>query len=202
MTRATKLKLGFLAAVLIAALGTYLIWSHFDFNRSVITAIVICLLIPGRVQGWLFRDLLRGRRLLDSGEPELAVKHLECFLKTVHERPWLNHCLWLTWSVYAVNAEAMTLNNLGAAQMLLGMFEESAVSLRAALSLDPKYPIPYVNLAAIAAATGDQQSVQGLLDEAQRLGYSDAQADDLFQKMSSLLAAARGRGVTPRAVVK
>ena len=107
-----------------------------------LAVIVAACLVPGRVQGFYYRDLFSGRRLLDGGRPGEALACFERFLATLRAAPWRKHLLWLQFSVYTIDAEAMTLNNIGAAQIDLGRLDEAERSLEAAIAIDPAVSAP------------------------------------------------------------
>jgi hypothetical protein len=76
--------------------------------------------IPDVCRGILYREFFRGRRLLgEHREPE-AIDHLQRFLADVRARPWLKPMIWLSWSIYTPDIEAMTLNNIAAANLGAG----------------------------------------------------------------------------------
>jgi tetratricopeptide (TPR) repeat protein len=193
MSRTTALKLSYVAAVaLLASLALYA-WKTSEGGLLPLVCLAIILLVPGRVQGVFFRDLFIGRRLLDVGHAEESVPYTERFITAVRKQPWRNKLLWLSWSVYTTNAEAMALNNLGAARIALGDIEAARSALLAARRVDPMYPLPPFNLAVVAAALGASEESRKLASEARELGYSGASVDQAVQAGQSLLAAIEGR---------
>lgn len=163
-------------------------------NRGAVLALILVLLIPGRAQGLLFRDLFRGRRALDRGDPNLALVHLNQFLVTIRAQPWRKPLLWLSWSFYTPSVEAMALNDIGTAQLALGDIDAAEVAWRAALDLDSQYPIPHANLALVAATRNDTSAANQHLEAARRLGYSGAGFDRFARKTQSILAAIESHG--------
>jgi len=194
LSRVTKYKFWYVVALLAlgSALVSYSILAH--PKGGAVLVLILVLLIPGRVQGLLFRDLFRGRRALDRGEPKLALSHLKEFLATVRAQPWRKPLLWLSWSFYTPSVEAMALNNIGTAQFALGDNGAAEVAWRDALDLDPQYPIPYANLALIAATRNDSSAASQHLEAARRLGYSGAGFDRFAHKTQSILAAVESHG--------
>ncbi len=95
--------------------------------------------------------------------------------------------------IYTRDVEAMALNNLGAARLELGDLDQVEAPLRQALALDPDYPIPYVNLAHLAALRGDVEAAERASSAAKRLGYHDTRVDALIRRVSSALAGVEGR---------
>lgn len=194
MNRVARYRAGYVAVLVCGASAVLgLLWL-LDWNPVAVVVLVVVLLVPGRIQGFLFRDLFRGRRELDAGHPSLALRHLAQFLTTLERQPWRRHALWLSWSVYTPSAAAMALNNLGAAHLALGAAEPAARAWREALAIDHLYPLPYANLALVAAADGDSVTAEGLLALARSLGYSGGTLDKTTRQMQTLLAALEGRG--------
>jgi tetratricopeptide (TPR) repeat protein len=155
-------------------------------------AVVVLLLVPGRVQGHYYRELFTARKLLNEGRYTESVPHGERFLTQVRRSPWIKHLIWLSGTVYTPDAEAMTLNNLGAAHLELGHFDRAASAFEAALALDPAYAIAYYNLALLRAAQDDEGRAAGLLRRAQDLGYRRTNVDQLIGQAQSLLARLEG----------
>jgi len=162
-----------------------------------VATIVLILLIPGRVQGLLLRDLFRGRRDLDRNDAESALTHFNSFLSTIKAQPWRKPALWLSWSLYTPNLEAMTRNNIGSAQLTLGDLASAEEAWNAALVLDPLYPLPHANLALVAATRDDKVATRRHLDAARALGYKGAGFDRFVHKTQSILAMVESQG--PRA---
>jgi len=196
MTRSARYRLLYLISLLIfgaAALGIVVSLSPADRMLGVLVVVAV-LLIPGRIQGFAFRDHYRGRRLLEAGQTEAAIKHCERFLAQIRAKPWQKRLIWFAGVIYSANIEAMTLNNLGVAHQHRGDWDESRRCLEQALSLDPQYPIPQFNLAVVAAACDDQNGSQQYLDEAHLLGYRRTRLDQVMQVAQQILASVEGRG--------
>src|SRR5262245_6475099 len=153
------------------------------------------LLIPGRVQGRFYRDLFQGRRLLDAGYHREAVAYLERFIALVRVQPWRKRLLWLSWSVYTPDAEAMALNNLGAAKLALGQQSASEQAFKEALTLDPLYPVPHFNIAVLHQIRGNRPLAEQAAAEAARLGFARSTIDAVIYHAQSILARVEGRGV-------
>src|SRR5687768_16939689 len=120
MSRTTQLKLVWCLFVGVV-LGAVVLW--LVLARPALLTVVfvgVLFLVPGRVQGYLYRDLFTGRWLLDAGRNHEAIPYFKRFLDTLSRRPGLKHALWLSFSIYSTDAEVMTRNNLGAACLRLG----------------------------------------------------------------------------------
>lgn len=98
MTRVARYKIGYVVALLGLAVFCFAVLSVAGWSRLPVAALVVALLIPGRVQGVLLRDLFRGRRELDRGNPAYALGYLERFIATLLAQPWRRAALWLSWS--------------------------------------------------------------------------------------------------------
>jgi hypothetical protein len=201
MSRTAVLKFSYVAVIALLASLAFYVWRTSGGGLLALACLIAILVVPGRIQGVFFRDLFIGRRLLDSGHPEESVPYTERFIAVVREQPWRNKLLWLTWSVYTTNAEAMALNNLGAAHIALGEVEAASSALLAARAVDPMYPLPPFNLAVVAAALGGSEESRNLASEARQLGYSGSSIDRAVHAGQRLLAAIEGRqrtASTPR----
>lgn len=194
MNRVARTKLGLLLIVLVVSFAAVRIIAASGPNVPTILILFLILLTPGRVQGSLFRDLLRGRRLLSAGQPGAALEHFERFLGLLRAEPWRQRLFWLSFSVYTPSAEAMTLNNIGAAHLGLGNLADADSALQAALAVDPLYPLPYYNRAVLAMVRGEKPEAGRLLEEARRLGYSAGSMDAVIRRAQALLAHVEGRG--------
>lgn len=194
MTRVTRYRIGYLLLLAALAAVAYVGLRASGNSRGAGVVAVVVLLIPGRVQGLLLRPLFRGRRALAGGDAGSALRQFEDFLARLERQPWRGWALWLGWSAYTPNAKAMTLNNLGAAHAALGETASAAQRWQDALALDPLYPVPCANLAALAAAAGDAQRAARWLARARELGYSGCALDQATHRVQQLLAAVESRG--------
>lgn len=157
ISRTAKLKLGYVAAVVvigaICAVVAYL--AEFQPMAMILTGIV--LLIPGRIAGYYWRDQFRGRRLMAEHRYDESLAASNAFLRQVREEHWRKRLLWLMWSFYTTDAEAMALNNIGAAHVELGEWELARTAFQDALAVDQLYPIPHFNLAMLSHLEGDEE---------------------------------------------
>jgi Flp pilus assembly protein TadD len=90
----------------------------------------------------------------------------------------------------------MTLNNLGAALLNVGRFEESERALDNAIAIDPQYPLPFYNLAVLHSARGDRGMAERAAAESSRLGFTGGTIDTVLGRAQSLLARLEDRGRT------
>lgn len=196
MSRTARYKIGYVVAIGVIATLAFLLMSAVDADPLVAALLVaLFLFIPGRVQGILYRELFRGRRLLAQHREVEAIGHFHRYLADVRARPWLKRMIWLSWSIYTPDVEAMALNNIGAAHLRLGHLDEAESALRRALALDEKYPLPHFNMAVLHEMRGNRTLAEKALAEAVALGYSGGTVDTIINHAHVLLARAEGRGV-------
>lgn len=149
-------------------------------------------LVPGRLQGVLWRDFFRGRHALSTGDPAEALACFERFRATLDARPWLSSAIYLAGSAYTWNARAMLANDIGAARLLLGQVDAAEAAIREAVERDPGYSLAVFNLGLVAHLRGDEAAAESLRERAVRLGYTGGTRDRLVHLAASALAAAEG----------
>ena len=192
MNRTRKYKILYIFA--IALLMGFLIFCIFYFRLSMpaIFLLAIVFFIPGRMQGYFWRDFYRGRKLVGRGEWENSLRCFGRFLADLKKRPWLIRLNWLNWGMYTRDIEAMTYNNMGLAHLGLGRLSEAEQHFIRAIEIDSEYPLPYYNRALLEQIKGDTEEAASLLKKSQTLGYSRTTYDKLIQTASSILAHIEG----------
>jgi len=190
MTRTARYKLGYVAVLLIVALALGAVIVSLGGGPVVMLATGLLLLIPGRIQGFYYRDLFAARRLLDSGKPEEAILSLERFVKSIEQHPSRSKLLWLAWAIYTPDVLAMAMNNLGAAHLELGQLDAAEQAFAGALAKDPLYPLPYFNLAIVHELRGNRLEAAAAAERARQLGYTGGTLDKVIHK-SQFLSASR-----------
>lgn len=193
MSRTTKYK-----AIYFGVVGTgvvLMLWLVPRFHGSAAGFIVLALalLLPGRVLGFFWRDLLRGLRLLRVRRFAESKQCSQRFLADVRARPWLKRLIWLGLSTYSRDPEALALNNLGAAEIMLGEWDQAQEHLHASLAVDPLNPLPCFNLGKLSAARGDQPAAGRWFDQAVALGYSQTLVDQAIRLAQARFAFTDGR---------
>ena len=109
-------------------------------------------------------------------------------------RPWLKRFVWLGSSTYSRDPEALALNNLGAAEIMLGQWDQAQEHLHASLAVDPLNPLPCFNLGKLFAAKGDHSAAGHWFDQAVALGYSRTLVDQAIGLAQARFAYTDGRG--------
>jgi ATP-dependent Clp protease adapter protein ClpS len=199
LNRTTRRKFRYFAAVVCGSAALlWCVW-RYRLGGAAVALIVIGLLVPGRVLGYFWRDLLTGLRLLRARRFAQSARHSEQFLEDIHRRPWIQHLTWLGSGVHSRNATAMALNNLGAAEIFLGKFAAARDHLEESRRLDYENPLPYFNLARLEKMLGNEAGAQHCLEQAKQLGFRKSLADRLIQGSRARFAFFHGRGSDARA---
>lgn len=86
------------------------------------------------------------------------------------------------------------LNNLGAAEIPLGRFEDARTHLNASLAIDNENPLPYFNLSRVAKATGDAVGAEQWMEEARKRGLTLGVTDKVVMSSQRRFAATSGGG--------
>lgn len=207
MSRTGIYKMAYVAVVLtgLVVVGLIVFVAFYSGGLArpwALVLLIVLMLAPGRVQGVLWRDFFRGRRLLAMGRHEASIPFFDRFLARVQARPRLKWAIWLSWGMYTRDIEVMTENNLGAAKLELGRWDEAKGHLKRALALDAHAPLPHYNLAMIFAARGMEQESMRHLARARQLGYRGAASDRLIRSAGELLARVEGRPLPPTALAR
>ena len=193
MSRTARRKFRYFAAITLGC-GALLwcIW-RYRLDSAAVVLIVLALLVPGRVLGYFWRDLLTGLRLLQERQFAQSVRHSKKFLEDIGRRPWIRHLTWLGSGTYSRDAKALALNNLGAAELFLGEFTASRDHLEQSRRLDDENPLPYFNMAQLELILGNKEKSRDSLEQAKRRGYTKSLSDRLVQSAQSRFAFFEGR---------
>lgn len=194
MTRTTRYKLQYLIALATTLVLAGVAVGLLQERPLALVGLALLALIPGRIGGFLWRDLYRGRRLLDAGQFEASLTFSGRFITLLVERPRLRRLWWMAWAIYTRDSKAMAFNNVGAAQLELGRLEEAEAAFREALTADPEYPIPHFNLAVLSTIREDSLAAHEHAGAAMELGYSRDAGDQILHAASTILARIEGRG--------
>jgi tetratricopeptide (TPR) repeat protein len=128
------------------------------------------------------RDLLLGRRHSKKKNYAQAVERYERFEKKLVSSGWPRLAVVLYPNIYSFDGIAVTRNYIGQDLLKAKHLDRAVVWLRAALQHDPFYPVPYVNLALIAAARRDPNTAKREMTKAVQLGFDPTSAQRLLQK--------------------
>jgi tetratricopeptide (TPR) repeat protein len=195
MTRLARYRVGWGLVLLILSALALVVLRAFAFRPVAVLGLALLALIPGRLLGHFWRPIFRGRRALDSGQPEAAVGHFNAFLAALEARPWLQHLVWLEWPGYSSNPVAMAWTNLGAAHLQGLRLESARAALERALQIDPLTPLPWYNLGLLEARLGNAAAADRAFAEASHLGYRGGRLDQVHQALAGGLARVEGAGI-------
>ncbi len=199
MNRTSRYKVFYAALISSLCAGVAIVVLSTDVHPMTLVLAAGVFLVPGRVQGYFWRDFFRGRRLLAEDRAAESITCFTRFLKQLAARPWLKKLIWLSWGIYTRDIAVMTQTNLGAARMRLGELDAAEDHLRAAMEHDAQAPLPWHNLGVILQVRGEVASAEEAFRKARALGYSAAVSDKLVHAMSEALARCEGRGVSKQA---
>jgi tetratricopeptide (TPR) repeat protein len=194
VSRTTRYKLQYAVALSLGVAASVMVVVTLRERPTVLIGLGALALVPGRLSGFVWRDLYRGRRLLERGQVEASIEAFGRFLALLAERPRLRRLWWLAFAVYTRDAKAMALNNAGAAHLEFGRFDDAELHFREAIATDPEYPIPHFNLAVLFAVHGEDSEAQEHARRAVELGYTRDAADRAIGVATALLARVEGRG--------
>ena len=145
-------------------------------------------MLPGRVGGYYLNDLFFARKLHSQENYFESIVVSQRLLETLNTEPWRAYFLYCFYQFYTWNIYAMVQNNIGAAYMMLGELEKAKKNLDQAKSLDPKYPLPYYNLAIVEHVRGNIDDGELLFQKANKLGYSRSNTDKVIHSVGEQYA--------------
>ena len=142
--------------------------------RREVAAIVVAVLLVfvALVVTW-GRDFYRGRLLVRRRQWARALRHFERYERRLSAARFHRLLNALHISIYTSDGVALALNNIAVCRMNLQEMPGATHALKLALLHDPRYAVPHVNLAVIAALAGDEATALEELAEAARLGYAE-----------------------------
>ncbi len=185
MSRTQKNKILYLATLTLGSAIAATVGIYFGFGLAEYFLLAVVLISPGRIGGYVLRDLFKARRLVDNKKYEEAITVLDHFLKTLDQQPWRQYFMYCFFGLYTWNTRAMALNNMGSARMELGHLDKAEKLFREALGLDDEFPLPYHNLAILAAVRGDNEQSNQFNTTAQQLGYKLSSFDKAVSRVGS-----------------
>ena len=184
MNRTSRRKIYYLGLLVALGAPLVLVGIYWQLPFWVWLLIALALLIPGRIGTYLFRDLFRGRNLLEKGEYQASIETTERFLATLKRQPWRRHFIHTMSGIFTSDVEAMAWTNLGVAHMYRGHLDRAEDCWRRAIERDPDYPLPYFNLSAVATVRGDEEGADRFGAIAKEKGYANTVSDQLIRTVS------------------
>ncbi|MDQ8192666.1 hypothetical protein [Roseibacillus persicicus] len=173
MNRTTKLKILYLSLAVIVLLVFFGLKVFLEVGNNPLLFAILILLIPGRLTGFYWKEMLTGRRRMAAKQYSEAVLEFTTFIEKLKQKPWIAKLIWLSPSFYTVSAKAMALNNIGACNLEAGALDEARENLDLALSEDDLYPIPHYNLALVYSILEEPERVSHHLSTSRDLGFID-----------------------------
>lgn len=159
-----------------------------QYKPIVLFILALFFMIPGRISQYYYQKLYKGIRLFGRDDFQNSILLFQEFQKEITRNPWKKKLLWMTWSIYTVDVEAMVHFNLGSAYLNAGNIDEAEVHSTRALELDNQYPLPHVNLAMVEWMRENKVRAAEHLKLAADLGYRGTTMDQLINKTQSIYA--------------
>jgi len=177
----TKYNLCYLFLILVF-FGSSLAYGVYYGNATVpIIGLLAVFLLPGIIQGFFWHDFFLGSRFVRRAKWDEAVIHFEKFLEHLKNHHWLKKMIFLRWSSYTSNVEAMAWSNIGVVQINRNQKDKAEQSFLNASKADPLYPVPYFNLAVIAQLKDDETAARTLWEKSQELGYNKGEFSQIVK---------------------
>ena len=190
MNRTLCLKI--LYGVILISLATIVYWSISNTNKDyrLVTSLFIglLLLIPGRISQYFYQDFYTGRTYMNKNNLDKALYHFLQFERCIEEKPWKKTILWMTWSVYTIDILAMVKHNISCIYINKKQYEEAEKYITEALSIDNKYPLPYLNRSIINMANGKKEKCIDNIEKSIKLGMNNSKVDKIIKNMQSVYA--------------
>ena len=169
-------------------------WWHFHLSIGWLIAAMMLLVVPGKILGYFWRDLLRGLRLLQEKRYEESIHYSQAFLDEFARRPWIRHFIWLGSSSYSRNPRSLACNNLGAAELKLGNLDSARAHLEEAIREDDLNPLPFYNLAALARMQKNAEEAVQMTNAAVARGLTFGITDKVVMASQKRFAKREGQG--------
>ena len=173
MNRTTKLKILYLGLVILGLLVFLGLKLALDLNTNSLVVVVLLFLVPGRLTGFYWREMLAGRRMMAVQQYSEAVSEFSTFLEKLKQKPWIARLIWLSPGFYTTSAKAMALNNIGACDLESGSLDSACEYLESAVLEDDLYPLPHYNLAMVYSILEEPDRVSYHLLTSRKLGFKD-----------------------------
>lgn len=128
------------------------------------------------------RDLFFARRAAKRRDWEKAQARYEKLEKKLQRARWHRLTVVLYPSIYSFDGVAIMRNNIAQMLMNVGDLDRAVQWLRSALQRDPLYPVPYVNLALVAAKRRDEAGARREMTRAVQLGFDPRAAQRILHR--------------------
>ncbi|WP_457332261.1 hypothetical protein [Rhizobacter sp. P5_C2] len=156
-------------------------------------AMAFVLLIPGRINSFLYRDLYTSLRAFNREDHDGAHVAATRFVDDLRRHPWKQR-VRLGWSgIYSNDLASLGFNNIGAADLHCGRAEAAERALRTSIEHDPLNPLPYFNLAVLESLRDAPNKSDEFRRRAFELGYSGSTGDAIVQQVHAIYARLEGR---------
>lgn len=196
MKRPDRQKLLYIAILAALGLACAGVVTALQFTPLAVICVAVALLIPGRLNAVAFRSFYLGRKAMGDQRFSDAIQLFGQFRRDIRKAPWKKQFIWCAWPIYTLDVEAMTSNNLGAANLELGRWDEAERHLGEALERDSGYSIPHFNLAVLAKLRGEEALANEHAAESARLGFRGSASDRIATKAAALYAHFQSIGTT------
>ncbi len=184
MSRTLKYKIAY-PILIVAAVGIIAVVVHLLNLHWLLTLFLLglVLIVPGRVGGYFLKDLFLARKLIADEKPEEAIEASDRMLATLKREPWRQRFMYCFYNFYTWDARALLTNNMGACQLMMGQLDQGEKTLKAAIKLDEKNPMPYYNLAIVEHVRGNAEEGERLFSIARDYGYTASNTEQLISKV-------------------
>jgi tetratricopeptide (TPR) repeat protein len=193
MNRTTQRKIGQGLYVAVSVCVGLWVGTRPHLGLGLKMAMAFLLLIPGRINSYLYRDLYTSLRAFNREDYEGAHTAATRFVDQLQRQPWKQR-VRLGWSgIYSDSLESLGFNNIGAADLHCGRPEQAERALRTSIEHDPLNPLPHFNLAVLERLRDAPEKSGDHMKRALELGYSGSTSDAIVQQVHAIYARLEGR---------
>jgi predicted Zn-dependent protease len=166
--------------IMTVMVAVYLLLTRLPGNAALALLAGIALLaIVTAIWGY---DWFIARRHASRRRWPQAIERYERFEKKLRNGLFARLSILLYLGIYSVDGIAVTRNAIGQVMLGAGDLDGAVRRLRAALQQDPLYPVPYVNLAVIAAKRNDEAAARREMTRALQLGFNPNTAQRILRR--------------------
>ncbi len=193
MTRTKKYKVGYALAVLSFSIGGLtILYSNREHFLLLFSLFIVLCLIPGRLQGFLWRSFFIGRNLMTQGKYGEAISYFQNFENLLDHEKWLKHAIYLAGFIYTKSIRVMTLNNIGVCYLEFSNLKLARSYFEQTVDQDPEFPLGYYNLAIISEIENNHDLAVKQYNLAFKLGYKLNTIDQMVHKAGQVYAKVEG----------